>query len=82
MEKCNCGRPVRYGFGDLASCNKYSVCPTYDTIEKDLMHTRHNIRNMYDCALVLINNKESSQLYKECVLEIERLAKIGGFNEE
>ncbi len=52
-EKCNCGLPVRYShgeFGTLMSCNKYSVCPTYD----DLIKERNKLRvqkDRYEIAL-------------------------------
>lgn len=36
--KCNCGRPVRYThmkvYGVVMSCNKHTVCPTYDELVK------------------------------------------------
>lgn len=37
-QKCNCGRPVRYTHmkvdGVVMSCNKHTVCPTYDELVK------------------------------------------------
>ena len=35
---CNCGRKLRYSHGpveaNVMSCNKYTVCPSYDELEK------------------------------------------------
>ncbi len=35
---CGCGRKVRYshfkGGEEVMSCNKYTVCPTYDELQK------------------------------------------------
>lgn len=37
-EKCNCGKPARYMHmkvdGEVMSCNKHTVCPTYDELVK------------------------------------------------
>lgn len=29
---CNCGEPIRYIHKTGASCNKYTVCPTYEAL--------------------------------------------------
>lgn len=48
-EKCNCGKLGRYlhtveGVPMVLSCNKYSVCPTYDQLlcERDLLRREHD----------------------------------------
>jgi hypothetical protein len=53
--KCNCGKPVRYSHnkvGDTGemkgSCNKYSICPTYEELtqinQKNAMSLRQIAR--------------------------------------
>ncbi|ASU03330.1 hypothetical protein [Pseudoalteromonas phage J2-1] len=54
--KCNCGLPVRYSHGAKGdSCNKYTVCPTYDQLleenqklQKQLYWYRYSVNQIDD----------------------------------
>ena len=55
MEKCNCGREIRYSHfkkdsegieHEVFSCNKYYVCPTYEELRHQLKEVTHKFEAM------------------------------------
>jgi len=55
---CNCGRPIRYYKGDSGSCNKYSICPTYNELQEQV-ESLNVTRRKYEQSLNAIVNSET-----------------------
>ena len=67
MEKCNCGREIRYSHfkkspdgneHEVFSCNKYCVCPTYEEVT-------HKFEITLQAAKDLLTYREGTQYYKD-----------------
>ena len=66
IEKCNCGKDGKYYFiGEGSSCNKYSVCPPYEEVVKQLNKIEVEFLELLRAADGLRTYREGTSHYKD-----------------
>lgn len=77
--KCNCGREGRYILlndkgESVDSCNKYSLCKTYEELESLNKRYLADILTALSSAQDIISFRESSEFYKGAEYQIKTLS--------
>ncbi len=81
MEKCNCGRETKYGMfvGEeeqyVQSCNKYSVCPTYDEVLTQRDNYHKLLKELQEAMGDVLTFREGTSHYNEAVVVYQRISK-------
>jgi hypothetical protein len=74
--KCNCGRRGRYLMnGDMGelSCNKYAMCPTYETLEQNAGELMKDMLALQEAFRDQMNFKEGSEYSVKSVAVYEAI---------
>lgn len=75
MEKCNCGRGLKYYHSEgRMSCNKHLVCPTWDELYTTLQETQRNYWELIKAANDLLVFREGTKQYLEAEAKISKLS--------
>ncbi len=84
MNKCNCGREIRYstlfsndGVFDTSkgSCNKYSVCLPYDEVLTQRDNYRKLLKELQEAMGDVLTFREGTSHYNEAVVVYQRISK-------
>ena len=67
IAECNCGREGRYMMlgSEVMSCNKYTLCKSYDELESELKQLRKDFDKLLDAAGDLRFFREGTSYYKD-----------------
>lgn len=74
---CNCGKPIEYSHLKegvmVGSCNKYSVCASYDDLLNSNISLNRALRELLESASAIMIYRENTSIYKEAVHSIESI---------
>lgn len=69
MNKCNCGRDVRYSHfvdgEEIGSCNKHRVCESWDSQNKRIAELETKYSELLEHANNSICYRETSEYYQD-----------------
>ena len=67
IAECNCGREGRYMMlgSEVMSCNKYTLCKSYDELESELKQLKKDFATLLEAADDLRFFREGTDHYKD-----------------